>query len=73
MRESAPLIPLDTWAAQQFPVGTPHIQTLRRWAREGKISPPPRKHGRAYYVRQDAEYQTDAQLVEKLTRVATSS
>ena len=64
------LILLDTWGAQRFPDGTPHVQTLRKWAREGKIHPAPKKCGRAYYVTPDAEYLNDEQLVERLTRVA---
>ena len=30
--------------------------TLRRWARDGKIVPRPRKIGRDYAVRPDAKY-----------------
>lgn len=63
------LIPLDEWADRHYAIGRPHVQTLRRWARDGKIHPAPRKHGRAYYVSPDAEYLSDEQLVQKLTRV----
>lgn len=66
------LIPLEKWATDRFPVSTPHIQTVRRWARAGKIHPTPKKHGRAYYVAADAEYLTDADLVERLRGTATS-
>jgi predicted site-specific integrase-resolvase len=46
---------LEKWAERLLnPV--PAKKTLRRWAREGKIVPVPKKSGRAYYVQEDAEY-----------------
>lgn len=60
------LIPLESWAAQRYPEKTPHIQTLRRWTREGRIQPPPQKHGRSYYVQPEAQYLSDSMLVAKL-------
>ncbi|MCC6196757.1 MAG: excisionase [Burkholderiales bacterium] len=68
MSAAGQLIPLDTWAERRFPIRTPHVQTIRRWAREGKIHPAPQKHGRAYYVSPNAEYLSDEQLVQRLTR-----
>lgn len=42
----------------------PHMNTLRRWARAGKIFPFPKKHGRAYFVKEDARYiESDDELV----------
>jgi DNA-binding transcriptional MerR regulator len=49
------LLTLEEWAKQTY--GTPPtINTLRRWAREGLIQPPPEKHGRSYYVCPTARY-----------------
>lgn len=42
-------ITLDTWAKQRFDP-PPHVNTLRAWARDGKIIPAPVKIGRAYFV-----------------------
>lgn len=47
---------LERWAESRFPENAPHIGTLRRWARDGKIQPAPKKHGRSYYVPETAEY-----------------
>jgi predicted site-specific integrase-resolvase len=63
-------IPLTDWAAvrhKRIP-----LHTLRRWAREGKISPPARKVGREYQVLDTAEHIEDftlrPSLVERLAR-----
>lgn len=48
-------IPLDAWAAAKFSPA-PSIYTLRRWAREAKIFPLPRKYGREYRVKENARY-----------------
>lgn len=46
-------IRLNDWLKSHFdPV--PAIRTGRKWARQGKIYPPPTKVGRAYYVEQNA-------------------
>jgi hypothetical protein len=68
MSQAVPKITLKTWGARQFPEATPHVNTLRKWAREGKIHPNPRKHGREYYVPEDAEYMSDEDLVKRLSR-----
>lgn len=34
----------------------PSVWTLRAWARDAKIVPIPKKHGRSYYVSERAEY-----------------
>jgi predicted site-specific integrase-resolvase len=51
------LLPLDIWAQRKYPERTPSIHTLRRWVREARIVPIPEKHGRAYWVEPNAEYQ----------------
>ena len=48
-------VTLDEWAAAEFKT-PPSPNTLRKWAREGRIAPPPIKHGRSYYVESDAHY-----------------
>lgn len=52
----AKLITLEAWAQDQYGEDAPHINTLRRWARDGRIMPVPEKHGRTYYVKPDARY-----------------
>jgi predicted site-specific integrase-resolvase len=48
-------VTLDEWAADQFRT-PPSQNTLRKWAREGRIAPAPVKHGRSYYVEVEAQY-----------------
>lgn len=50
------LITLERWAQETYGEASPHINTLRRWARDALIVPVPEKHGRTYYVRPDARY-----------------
>jgi len=52
----AKLLTLEQWAADTYGAAAPHINTLRRWARDGHIFPVPLKHGRSYFVAQDALY-----------------
>jgi hypothetical protein len=47
---------LDEWAARMFGDEAPHNNTLLRWVREGHIQPQPRKIGRRWFVKPDAEY-----------------
>jgi hypothetical protein len=49
-------IPLDAWASARFGEHAPTIGTLRRWARQARILPVPRKYGRTYYVAENARY-----------------
>lgn len=49
-------IPLEQWASTRWGEHAPHIGTLRRWARDGKIFPAPKKVGRSYFVSQQAQY-----------------
>ena len=53
---SEKLIPLATWAANRYGEYAPSIYTLRRWVREAKILPAPKKHGRTYFVKESAQY-----------------
>lgn len=55
------LVTLDEWAADHFRT-PPSQNTLRKWAREGRIAPAPVKHGRSYYVESDAQYNEPAKL-----------
>lgn len=50
------LITLRTWAKRRYPDNPPAIVTLRRWARNGNIYPPPELEGREYRVDPDAFY-----------------
>lgn len=61
------LIPLEDWAREQYGEHAPSIYTLRRWARDGKIRPLPKKHGRTYFVRTDAAYvDHSGELMERI-------
>lgn len=57
------MISLEDWAEMIYGGSAPSIHTLRRWAREGRIQPAPQKHGRMYFVRQDATYLDSRRLV----------
>lgn len=50
------LIPLDAWARLKYGEHTPSVWTLRAWARDAKIVPLPKKHGRSYFVSEAAQY-----------------
>jgi hypothetical protein len=52
---SAKLVTLETWAANIYGEDAPNMDTLRRWAREGKIFPAPKKQGRAYFLPEHAQ------------------
>lgn len=51
----APKITLAVWASTQF-AEVPHVNTLRKWAREGHIQPAAELIGREYYVLPHARY-----------------
>jgi hypothetical protein len=55
------LMTLEEWAGDHFRT-PPSPNTLRKWAREGRIAPAPVKHGRSYYVESDAQYHEPAKL-----------
>ncbi|MBV4452719.1 MULTISPECIES: excisionase [Pseudomonas] len=46
---------LAEWAAENYKT-PPSPNTLRKWAREGRITPKPIKHGRNYYVDANSQY-----------------
>ena len=52
---------LEEWATDQFK-SPPNLNTLRTWAREGRISPAPVKHGKRYYVESDACYRVPEKM-----------
>lgn len=52
------MITLEEWAKRRYDK-PPSILTLRRWAREEKIFPHPKKEGRTYYVLPNAQYVSD--------------
>ncbi len=60
---------LAKWAAANYGEDAPHIKTLRRWVREGKIFPAPRKDGRTYFVEQTARYVGSCNSAEFMGRV----
>jgi predicted site-specific integrase-resolvase len=51
-------VTLEAWAARHFDP-PPVNNTLRIWAREGRIVPAPMKIGRTYFVEQDAKHITE--------------
>ena len=67
----SPKITLAAWAAKQFDP-PPSENTLRAWARNGRIVPAPLKIGRTYWVeptaRHIAEVMADSRLVNRLRR-----
>lgn len=50
------LLTLERWAQHVFGDGAPHMNTVRRWARDGMLYPAPIKMGRTYYVRPETSY-----------------
>jgi predicted site-specific integrase-resolvase len=48
-------VTLEKWAESSMEPA-PTLNTLRKWAREGRICPAPVKCGRSYYVDPEAEY-----------------
>lgn len=53
---AAQLIPIATWAQLVFGEHMPHRNTLLNWIKNGHIRPFPKKVGRRYFCRPDAEY-----------------
>ncbi|EAA7555665.1 excisionase [Salmonella enterica subsp. enterica] len=50
------LVTLKTWGKITYPDNPPPLTTLRKWARNGNIYPPPELHGREYRVNPEAFY-----------------
>lgn len=66
---AAQLIPVRTWAEAVFGDRVPHANTLLNWIKNGKIRPVPRKVGRQYFCRPDAEYvDQNAEKAERMGR-----
>lgn len=53
---SEKLLPLEVWARKVYGDFSPSKGTLRRWVRDGRIQPQPKKQGRAYFLTPNAEY-----------------
>jgi hypothetical protein len=51
-------VTLQEWAATMFSK-VPHNNTLLRWVHDGRIQPQPRKIGKHWQVRPNAEYTSD--------------
>ncbi|WP_322629950.1 excisionase [Halothiobacillus sp.] len=51
----AKLITLEQWLARTFEE-PPAMDTARRWCRDGKIQPAPKKIGRSFFLQPDAEH-----------------
>ncbi|PQP20197.1 excisionase [Burkholderia cepacia] len=65
---AAKLIPVATWADSVFGEYRPHKNTLLNWIKNGRIRPVPRKVGREYFCRPEAEYVDPvAERIERLT------
>lgn len=54
MDESTRLITIYEWRKRFHP--RPAAPTVRKWIRQGRIDPPPIKHGRNYYLADFARY-----------------
>lgn len=54
---TTPDLILIEWAKAKFGEHAPHVNTLRRWVREGRIHPQPKKVGKTWFVKPHAEYQ----------------
>lgn len=62
------LIPIIAWAARRYDP-PPSIHTLRRWCRDGRISPAPEMAGREYRVREDAVYVPARRIERPLPKI----
>ncbi|MEX1839151.1 excisionase [Enterobacter cloacae] len=49
------MLTLEEWAAEKYRSNPPHLNTLRRYAKESMFNPPAKKEGRYWRVREDAE------------------
>lgn len=66
---AAQLIPVRAWAEAMFGDLAPHANTLLNWIKNGKIRPVPRKVGRQYFCRPDAEYvDSNVAKIERMIR-----
>ena len=59
-------VSLEIWADRKYDP-PPHANTLRAWARDGKIIPTPIKSGRTYYVHPQARHVNELLNASRLT------
>lgn len=52
---SEKFVTLEAWARAKYDE-PPSVFTLRRWVRDARIIPVPKKHGRSYFVSENARY-----------------
>ena len=64
------LLTLESWAAAEYGDDAPCATTLRRWVKEGHISPRPEKHGRAFFVKPGAVYVPTAAMHRLVNRMS---
>jgi hypothetical protein len=67
------LTTLQAWALAKYGDHAPNMDTLRRWAREGKIYPAPQKQGRAYFLTENAQYVDDYNNSDFMRKVRGST
>jgi hypothetical protein len=70
---SEKLTTLEAWGRAKYGEHVPNMDTLRRWAREGKIHPAPKKQGRAYFLPEHAEYVDNYNDTNFMRRVRESA
>lgn len=58
LKPSPRYVRLNEWAVSQFS-RVPHYNTLIRWVHDGKIQPQPKKIGRSWWVKPEAEHVGD--------------
>ncbi|AXF75491.1 excisionase [Erwinia tracheiphila] len=49
------MLTLEEWRAEKYRSNPPSMDTLRRYAKQSMFSPPARKEGKFWRVREDAE------------------
>jgi predicted site-specific integrase-resolvase len=66
-------VTLTKWAAARYDP-LPSLWTLRRWAREGELHPPPELVGKTYYIDENARRlsipEPKATLVDRMKATA---
>lgn len=73
-------ITLQAWITLTYePATAPTLNTVRRWAKQGKLEPPAVKEGRSYYLdpgtryNQRPTFRRPSRLVDRLRAEAESS
>ena len=49
------MLTLEEWATEKYRSNPPSVSTLRNYAKQNMFSPPAKKEGRFWRVREDAE------------------